>query len=97
MNYCNDENIEEVKEEIEALQKHTTYVIEKLGKINYIANGYDGYTSATSLLLAVQSLISDSMYELGKLEGYSSGDIFTFEDTCVFARNYEALKKSLLE
>lgn len=97
MNYCNDENIEEVKEEIEALQKHTTYVIEKLGKINYIANGYDGYTSATSLLLAVQSLISDSMYELGKLEGYSSGDIFTFEDTCVFTRNYEALKKSLLE
>lgn len=97
MNYCNDESIKEVKEEIEALQKHTTYVIEKLGKINHIANGYDGYTSAASLLLAVQSFISDVRYELGKLEGYSSGKVYTFMDAGTLIRNCEALKKSLLE
>lgn len=84
-------------ERIEDIQFQITCVIEKLGKINYLANAYDGYKSAASLLLVLQSFISDAKYELGKLEGYSSGDIYTFEDTFVFARNYEALKKSLLE
>lgn len=98
MNSCdNDGSIEEVGEEIEELQRQTTYVIEKLGKMNYLAKGYDEYTSAASLLLAVQDIISDIMYELGKLEGYSSRNISTYSDTFVFKRNYAALKKSLLE
>lgn len=97
LNFGNDERLEELQEEIETLQKQTSYVIEKLEKINYIANGHDGYKSADSLLIAIKSFISDAMYELGKLEGYSSGKIYTLSDTFVFARNYEALKKSLLE
>lgn len=96
LNSCDDERLEEVKKETETLQRQISYVIEKLGKINYLARGYDGYKSATSLLLAVKSLISDTMYELGKLEGYSSGEIHTYSDTLVFARNYAALEKSLL-
>lgn len=96
-NSSKSERIEDIQKKIEKLQFQITLVREKLGKINYLANGYDGYKSAASLLLALQSFIGDAKYELGKLEGYSSGDIYTFEDTCVFARNYEALKKSLLK
>lgn len=96
LNSCDDERLEEVKKETETLQRQTSNVIEKLGRINYLANGYDGYKNPTSLLLAVKSLISEAMYELGKLEGYSSGEIHTYSDTFVFARNYAALEKSLL-
>lgn len=97
MNSCDDERIEDIQEEIEKLKSQTDNVEKALVKINYLAHGYDGYKSATTLLLAVQSFIGDAKYELGKLEGYSLGDIYTFEETCIFARNYEALKKSLLE
>lgn len=97
MRSSKSERIENIQKRIEKLQFQITCVIGKLGEINYLVNGYDRYKSAASLLLALKSCISDAKYELGKLEGYSSGDIFTFEDTCVFARNYEALKKSLLE
>lgn len=96
LNSCDDERLEEVKKETETLQQQISNVIEKLGRINYLANDYDGYKSATSLLLAVKSLISDAMYGLGKLEGYSSGEIYTYSDTFVFARNYSTLEKSLL-
>ncbi len=97
MSSSKSERIEDIQKKIEKLQSQITLVREKLGEINYLANGYEGYKSATLLLLALQSFIGDAKYELGKLEGYSSGDIYTFEDTFVFARNYEALKKSLLE
>lgn len=97
LNSCDDERLKEVKEETERLQGLISDVRRELGKINYLANGYDGYESAASLLLKVQCLINDVMYELGKLEGYSSGDISTFGDICTLKRNYEALKKSLLE
>lgn len=97
MNSCDDERIEDIQEEIEKLKSQTDNVEKALVKINYLAHGYDGYKSATTLLLAVQSFIGDAKYELGKLEGYSLGDIYNFEETCIFARNYEALKKSLLE
>lgn len=96
MNSCDDERIEDIQEEIEKLKSQTDNVEKALVKINYIAHGYDGYKSATSLLLAVQSLISDAIYELGKLEGYSLGEISTLSDTLTFARNYKALKNSLL-
>lgn len=97
LNSCDDERLEEVKKETETLQRRIRYVIEKLGEIYYLARGgYDGYKNATSLLLAVKSLISDAKYELGKLDGYSSGEISTFGDTIVFARNCAALEKSLL-
>lgn len=97
MNYCDDERIEDIQEEIEKLKSQTDNVEKALVKINYIAHGYDGYKSATTLLLAAQSLISDVKYELGKLEGYSSRSIYTYTDTSALTRNYEALKKSLLE
>lgn len=96
LNSCDDERLKEVKEETETFQRQISYVIKKLENINYLTKGYDGYKSATSLLLAVQSLISDAIYELGKLEGYSLGEISTLSDTLAFARNYEALKNSLL-
>lgn len=96
LNSCDDERLEEVKKETETLQRQISYVIEKLGQINYLARSYDGYKSATSLLLEVKSFISDAKYELGKLEGYSSGEIYTYSDTLVFARNYAALENSLL-
>ncbi len=97
MNSCEDENIKKVKEETENLISQITYVREKLGKVNYLARGYDAYKSATKLLLEVQSMISDVRYELGKLEGYSSGKIYTYVDSSKLIGDYLRLEKSLLE
>lgn len=94
---CEDENIKDIQEKVETLQRQTRYVTEKLGKITYFTKSYDRYENDTSLLIEAQSLISAVIYELGKLEGYSSGNIHTYSDTHTFLRNFEALKNSLLE
>lgn len=96
MNACDNENVKEIQNEIETIQRQITYVIEKLGKVETITSYYAGYKSGTRLLIGIQEIISEAMVNLGKLEGYSSGEISTFSDIHTLNRNYEALKKSLL-
>lgn len=92
-----DESTKDIKDKIEILQSQITSVIKELENVNCITRAYEGFTSATSLLLAVQSCISDVIYEFGKLEGYSSGEISTYGDKFGLTRHYGELKKSLLE
>lgn len=96
MNACDNENLKEIQNEIETIQRQVTYVIEKLGKVETITSYYGGYKSGVLLLIGIQEIINDTMISLGKLEGYSSGEISTFNDINTLNRNYAALKKSLL-
>ena len=92
-----DESTKDIKDKIEILQSQITSVIKELENVNCITRAYEGFTSATSFLLAVQSCISDVIYEFGKLEGYSLGEISTYGDKFGLTRHYGELKKSLLE
>jgi len=70
-----------------------------LSGINIYSDGavpaYNG-KDTNSFLIEILNNISEVMYELGRIEGYSSGMIKTRSDGILLRRSYLELKKSLI-
>ncbi len=100
MKKSDNEDIEEIKAKIENLQSTIVQLRCSLTTLKNIHVYSDGavpaYTDAFSFLIAVYAYITDIAYELGRVEGYSSGQINAHSDVFSLKYDYNALKDSLI-
>ena len=93
-------NKEIIKAKIENLQSTIVQLRCSLTTLKNIHVYSDGavpaYTDAFSFLIAVYAYITDIAYELGRVEGYSSGQINAHSDVFSLKYDYNALKDSLI-
>lgn len=98
MKKSDNEDIEEIKEKIEKLQSSIVQLRCSLGELRDINIYSDGavpaYKDALSFLISLYAYISDITYGLGKVEGYSSGQINARADVYSLKYAYNALKAS---
>lgn len=91
------ESLDSIQNKIEKLQKQTDCVVSELKNIVYSLSYKHKSKNATFFLDGLLYSISEAMYEFGKLEGCSSGDIRTSDDILKLKKCYEDLRDKLLE